>query len=236
LGPAAGVIFDGAGNLYGTTISGGIGCAYGCGTVYELTPESGGKWKETILHRFDNNGTDGVEPGFGALAMDAAGSLYGTTRGGGLNFCGGVGSRPAGTAPGRPAASSGRTPGPQIGNCGTIFRLTKDAKGHWKETILYNFATGAPGFGPNSGVVIDTAGNLYGMTMYGGDLGCDCGVVYELSPVPKGQWTYTVLHRFVGSDGAQPDANLILDDEGNLYGTAVTGGQYGGGVAFELTP
>jgi uncharacterized repeat protein (TIGR03803 family) len=81
---------------------------------------------------------------------------------------------------------------------------------------------------------MDKTGNLYGTTIYGGS-GCGCGVVYRLAPNTKGKWTYTVLHTFVGSDGAQPDANLIVDDKGNLYGTTATGGAYGG-VVFELTP
>jgi uncharacterized repeat protein (TIGR03803 family) len=84
--------------------------------------------------------------------------------------------------------------------------------------------------------VFDKYGNLYGTTLYGGDPNCGCGVVYKLSPGSNGKWTYTVLHRFTGTDGAQPGANLILDNKGNLYGTTVTGGAGGYGVAFELTP
>jgi hypothetical protein len=70
----------------------------------------------------------------------------------------------------------------------------------------------------------------------GGDPNCGCGVVYRLAPGKNGKWTYAVLHTFIGSDGAQPDANLILDNKGNLYGTTATGGVGGYGVAFELTP
>jgi uncharacterized repeat protein (TIGR03803 family) len=112
----------------------------------------------------------------------------------------------------------------------------RQADGRWKETVLYNFKGGASGYGPGAGVVRDNAGNLYGTTVYGGSSQCDCGVVFELSPRKSGRWEYTVLHTFIGSDGAQPDANLILDDKGNLYGTAATGGAGGYGVAFELTP
>jgi len=203
--PFAGLILDAAGNLYGTTVGGGTGCAgNGCGTVFELTPTSNGNWKELVLHRFDNNGKDGATPGWGALLMDGAGSLYGTTAGGGC--CDGV-----------------------------VFKLTPGSGGHWTETILYTFRGGASGFEPGAGVVMDKAGNLYGTTIAGGS-GCGCGVVYELSPNAKGKWKYTVLHTFLGSDGAQPDANLILDDKGNLYGTTATGGANGGGVVFELTP
>ena len=199
--PFAGLILDLAGNLYGTTYTGG---AYKVGgTVYQLKPTSGG-WEEQVLHSFDNNGTDGMTPGWGSLIMDAKGSLYGTTAGGGC--CGGV-----------------------------VFRLTPGSDGRWKETILYHFQGGANGFEAAAGVVMDKAGNLYGTTIAGGS-GCDCGVVYKLAPGAKGKWTYKVLHTFMGYDGAQPDANLILDDNGNLYGTTATGGVYGAGVVFELTP
>jgi uncharacterized repeat protein (TIGR03803 family) len=204
-GPYAGLILDAVGNLYGTTEGGGNECgSSGCGTVYELSPEPNGKWKEAVLHRFDNNGHDGFTPGFGTLVLDGSGSLYGTTAGGGC--CGGV-----------------------------VYQLTPGASGRWNETILYDFKGGSKGFEPGAGVVMDKAGNSYGTTIYGGS-GCDCGVVYKLAPTRSGKWKYTVLHTFVGSDGAQPRANLILDDKGNLYGTTITGGAYGGGVVFELTP
>jgi uncharacterized repeat protein (TIGR03803 family) len=118
---------------------------------------------------------------------------------------------------------------------GVIFKLSPASGGKWHESILYNIPGGAEGDEPAAGVVMDQAGNLYGTTIAGGS-GCDCGVVYELSPGKNGEWKYTVLHTFVGSDGAEPDANLILDGKGNLYGTTATGGSGGAGVAFELTP
>lgn len=201
-----GVIRDASGDVYGTTRGGGVQCgSTTCGTVYKLTPEPDGKWKETILHRFDNNGVDGITPGGGALFMDASGDLYGTTAGGGC--CGGV-----------------------------TFQLARSEDGHWKETILYEFPGGEDGEEPGAGVVMDAARNLYGTTIYGGDPDCDCGVVYKLAPGAKGKWVYTALHAFTGFDGAQPDANLIVDPRGNLYGTAATGGKYGGGIVFEIMP
>jgi uncharacterized repeat protein (TIGR03803 family) len=199
-------ILNPAGNLYGTTEKGG---SYRAGTVYELRLTSGG-WKERILHSFPDFSSDGQVPGVGALVLDSAGTLYGTTAQGGSNTCGDVG-------------------------CGTVFKLTPEANGEWKETILHNFAAGSSGNGPGAGVVLDQAGILYGTTIYGGTQ-CGCGVVYKLAPQASGKWKYTVLHTFVGSDGAQPDANLILDDKGNLYGTTAVGGTAGAGVAFELTP
>lgn len=211
-GPYAGVILDAAGNVYGTTEDGGGSnplCSGGCGIVYQLTPGSDGKWAETVLHRFGSFQSDGRRPGVGALIMDGSGSLYGTTAGGG--------------------AFSSRC------SCGTVFKLTPSSGGKWNETILHSFTLGAGGEGPAAGVVIDKAGNLYGTTSAGGS-SCSCGLIYKLTPGSNGKWTYTVLHRFTGADGAGPNANLILDSKGNLYGTTTTGGAGGYGVAFELTP
>jgi len=204
-GAYAGVILDAAGNVYGTTEMGGNPrCGGGCGTVYELQPTSGG-WKEHILHDFGAIG-DGAVPGVGALILDSAGNLYGTTGGGGAT------------------------------GYGTVFKLTPQPDGHWKETILHNFTGGAQGVQPAAGVVMDKASNFYGTTTAGGDPNCGCGVVYKFSPGSNRKWIYTVLHRFTGYDGAGPNANLILDSKGNLYGTTTTGGAGGYGVAFELTP
>jgi uncharacterized repeat protein (TIGR03803 family) len=205
----AGVILDASENLYGTTEGGGSDrkCpTNGCGIAYELHRMPDGKWKETVLHEFGSFDGDGIFPGVGALTMDPWGSLYGTTDVGG---------------------ASGH---------GTVFRLTRLANGHWTEAILYNLTGGAKGDGPSAGVVVDKAGNLYGTTIAGGTASCDCGVVYKLAPGSNGKWKYTVLHTFTGYDGAQPDANLILDKKGNLYGTTAIGGAGGAGVAFELTP
>ena len=203
--PYAGLIRDPSGNLYGTTLGGGGKCqGNGCGTVYKLKPQPDGSWKETVLHRFNNDGKDGVEPGWGSLFMDQTGRLYGTTRAGG------------------PAVA------------GIIFRLTHQPDGHWKESILYNFKKDASGYSPNTGVIVDSAGNLYGTTDYGG--AGDCGVIYKLAPGKKGNWSYTVLHTFNGSDGCLPEGNLVPDKKGNYYGVTALGGDYGGGVVFELTP
>jgi uncharacterized repeat protein (TIGR03803 family) len=205
--PLAGVILDAAGNVYGTTERGGTDDV---GIVYRLRPTSGG-WKESVLHSFGAFHDDGQVPGVGALVSDASGNLYGTTSQGGRNTCVDVG-------------------------CGTVFKLTPGTKGDWKETILYNFTDGANGAEPDAGVVMDKAGNLYGTTTAGGTSSCGCGVVYKLAPNSNGKWSYTVLHRFTGFDGAGPNANLIMDSKGNLYGTTTTGGAGGYGVAFEITP
>jgi uncharacterized repeat protein (TIGR03803 family) len=198
-------ILDATGNLYATAEEGGRNCS-SCGVVLELTPASGGRWKELVLHAFDNNGKDGYTPGNGAaLIMDGSGNLYGTTETGGC--CGGI-----------------------------VFKLTPVSNGHWKETILYNFKPGANGSFPTAGVIMDKAGNLYGTTADGGSTSCGCGVIYKLAPTKNGKWTYSVLHRFSGADGAFPAGSLMLDDKGNIYGGTVLGGSTDNGVIFELTP
>lgn len=205
-GPFAGLTLDASGNLYGTTEYGG---AHNMGVVYELNPKTDGGWKEQILHDFCPKGPPNCQDGH----TPGVGALT--------------------------MDSSGRVYGTTAGGgycCGTVFRLTLQANGRWREIVLYNFKGGASGFEPGAGVVRDKAGDLYGTTVYGGSSQCDCGVVFKLSPRKSGEWEYSVLHTFTGYDGAQPDANLILDDKGNLYGTTATGGANGGGVVFQLTP
>jgi uncharacterized repeat protein (TIGR03803 family) len=213
LGPEAGPIMDATGNLYGTTLyGGGGGCDDGCGTVYQLETPVGTwskspAWREHILHRFGEAPDDGAFPGVGELAIDGHGNLYGT-------------------------ADTGGT-----GRGGIVYKLvrTSAAPGEaWAEVILHNFAPDGLGYEPGGGVIIDSAGNLYGTTINGGSPFCGCGVVYKLSPQPDGQWQYTLLHTFVGSYGAEPDANLTIGPDGNLYGTASAGGAYGGGVVFQI--
>jgi uncharacterized repeat protein (TIGR03803 family) len=206
-GTLAAPILGPSGNLYGITEGGG---AYGQGAVYLLHPTSTG-WSEHLLHSFGAFTYDGEKASLGALAMDASGALYGTTNQGGRNICIDVG-------------------------CGIVFKLAPQSGGKWTYSILHNFTGGKAGYGPGAGVTLDAAGNLYGTTIYGGSGTCECGVVYKLSPTASGPWQYTVLHRFVGTDGAQPDANLVIDKAGNLYGTTATGGAGGYGVAFQVTP
>lgn len=203
--PTGGMLLDAKGFLYGTTDGGGD---YGLGTVFKLKPMPDGTWSERVLHSFGGPG-DGRIPTDGKLALDGAGNLYGTTSTGGKNSCGNA-------------------------TCGTVFRLTRQPNGHWKETILHHFKLGKGGYWPGAGVTVDAAGNLYGTAGVGGS-DCQCGVVYKLAPNPDGTWTYTVLHRFTGYDGAFPGANVVLDEKGHLYGTTRYGGSGGGGVVFRIT-
>jgi uncharacterized repeat protein (TIGR03803 family) len=213
--PFASLIFDAAGNLYGTTSGGG---AYSYGTVFELTPKASGGWTEKVLHSFNENGTDGYNPQQASLILDAAGNLYGTTPfGGPLGGCSGLG-------------------------CGTVFELTPKAGGRWTEKVLHSFNyNGKDGFEPEASLILDAAGNVYGTTTYGGTGGgCNvgCGTVFELTPRAGGRWTEKVLHSFNynGKDGVDPYAGLIFDTANNLYGTTGGGGAYTYGTVFELTP
>jgi uncharacterized repeat protein (TIGR03803 family) len=224
--PIAGLIMDRAGNLYGTTQTGGVPhpyCAlnpYGCGAIFELTPDAAyaSGWAEAVLHRFCSGGEpcpDGDAPEAG-LIIDGAGNLYGTTWMGG---------------------DSGR---------GVVFELTPNAsRTAWKETVLHSFCAQTncdDGSAPLAGLIMDAAGNLYGTTVQGGGTQSDAGVVFELTPHgSRTSWTETVLYSFCAQancvDGAGPAAGLIMDGAGNLYGTAQNGGAASGrGVVFELTP
>jgi len=209
--PEASLILDAAGNLYGTTVEGGDFS----GTVFELTPRNNRQWTEVQLHVF--NGEDGENPA-ASLIFDAAGNLYSTISGGGVNYCDGYG-------------------------CGNVFELSPDGGGEWALTILHSFDK-RDGEDAQAGLAFDAAGNLYSTTYAGGThdwgKGCDVlcgGTVFQLAPGENGTWTETVLHSFnrVAPDGEFPLARLVFDTAGNLYGTTTAGGSYGGGTVFEIT-
>ncbi len=267
--PAGDIVFDSAGNLYGTTELGGDDSfcgGLGCGTVYQLTPSNGG-WIETVLYEF-HDANDGEYPS-GGVIFDPAGNLYGT------------------------ASQTGIGAG-----AGSIFQLTPSGSG-WKFNLLYDFSNGNDGGFPVAGLIFDSSGNLYGATSYGGangggtvfefspsNGGWTLNTLYSFSKVgnsprgpvasltmdaagnlygttngdgaygygnvfkltrSNGSWTYTSLHDFTGgSDGANPVSSLVFDAQGNLYGTTNLGGlsraacsgttTYQCGVVFEITP
>jgi len=207
LGAYQGVILDAAGNVYGVTEGGGTGKSDIC-----IQTGCGTAYK---LHRMSNRKwKETILHDFGT--GDDMAIPGGLLQDGSGNFYG---------------AADG---GAQLQ--GVIYKLSRDSSGHWKTTIQYSFTGGVNGGGPNSSLIMDKAGNLYGVTAAGGTAQCGCGVVYKLAPRSSGNWKYTVLHRFSGADGAQPSASLTLDSKGNLYGTTATGGAGGAGVAFEITP
>ena len=253
------LIRDAAGNLYGAGGGGIYLCGiYPCGTVYELSPAEGGGWTQTVLYNF-GNGTD--ESGPKGLVMDPAGNLYGVTISGGL-YGGGVAFELSPSAGGGWTEtvlynfSSGSEFGyasyslwrDAAGNLygtmteggtydeGMVFELSPSGGGAWTETVLWSFGNGSDGKFPESGVIMDTAGNIYGTTLQGGNYCSACGIVYELSPSQGGNWSETVVHNFNGSDGSEPWDSLILDPAGNLYGTTGEGGAYSEGTVFELSP
>jgi uncharacterized repeat protein (TIGR03803 family) len=206
--PVGRLIRDHAGNLYGTTLD-EFGQGH-FGTVFELSPKAGGVWTKKILYRFQG-GADGSAPTAG-LIFDARGNLYGTTGQGGAN------------------------------GQGTVFELAPDNRGGWTETVLHDFGFSqnnqTDGFLPVASLVFDQSGNLYGMTPFGGNNGCNagCGIVFKLTKTTSG-WNETVIHTFDGANGYSPQGALIIDDKGNLYGTAnATGSDDRDGVVFRLHP
>jgi uncharacterized repeat protein (TIGR03803 family) len=211
--PQATLTFDAAGNLYGTTSEGG---GRDCGTIFELTPQRSGYWTIKTLHSFTVR--EGNSPA-SKLAFDNAGNLYGTTNFGGAykSGCGGYG-------------------------CGIAFQLKPRKNGLWTLTTLHSFGNGNDGAYPVSGLTVDSAGNLFGVTAQGGKHGsaCEaygCGTVYELIHEKTGTWAERIIHDFgSGTDGNLPRGDLILDHRGALYGTALDGGLYGAGNAFRLIP
>lgn len=204
--PYGALIADSAGNLYGTTAEGGT---YGYGTVFRLAPDG----KETVLYSFSGQ-ADGGTP-YAGLIADDAGDLIGTTWAGGDINCG---------------SDSGYFFG-----CGTVFKVAPDGS----ETVLYAFEGGSDGDNPDSTLIADSLGNLYGTTANGG---AGNGTVFEISP----GGAETELYAFKGypGDGAGPHAGLVADSKGNLYGTTEYGGSgacenfyaQGCGIVFKVTP
>jgi len=201
-----------------------------------LVASASAEWKEQVLYSFQGGANDGAYPA-GGVVFDKAGNLFGATTVWGPDNC-----------------------FPIANECGLVFELSPPAKkgDPWTETILYQFkGKGAnDASSPSGGVILDSAGNVYGVTAYGGTGDCvllgtnaGCGVAYKLSPPAKkgDPWTETLLYSFKsGSDGYFPWGTLTFDAKGNLYGATQFGGGkgnscnefYGGncGTVFELSP
>ena len=216
--------------------------------------------EEKLLYSFGTARMDGAYPQAG-LILDNAGSLYGTTSGGGaynegtvfelMRRAGGhwteriLHSFKGGADGSHPSANLifdaggnlyGTTYAGGVHASGTVFELTPDATTGWTEKLLYAFGShSGDGTSPSAGLTLDGSGNLYGTTYQGGT--DSSGTVFELIPKVGGGWSEKVLHSFgQGKDGSSPYASLIIDAAGNLYGTAFYGGADGFGTVFELTP
>ena len=256
--PVAGVTLDRAGNLYGTTSEIDSG---GPGTVYKMS-RAGSGWILSTLYSF-NHPNDPTKI-YAGVVFGPDGALYGTGYDGGANTLGAVFSlRPPANACKSVSCPWTLTTlysfnfgndgiHPYRGNLvfdsagniygttysggtfvrGTVFKLTRTSSG-WSESLLYSFSGGNDGEFPENGVTFDSAGNLYGTTSEGGSNGY--GTVFELSP-SAGGWTETTLYTFTdGDDGANPLGGVVIDPQGDLYGTASQGGT-GAGTAWELSP
>ena len=219
--PTAGLTLPGSRTAYGVATYNASGDG---GGVFKLT-EHGSGW--VLYPLFNHTGT-----GNSKLVIGPAGNLYGATALGGIDACG------------------------EGGGCGTVFMLQPPATAcgsflcPWTETVLYEFTDQNDGWNPDSEVVFDAAGNLYGVTEYGGTGDCGaggsvgCGLVYKLTRSGSG-WTKSTIHTFVGgSDGSFPSGGLVFDNAGNLYGVAefggsdscINGSNVGCGVLYELSP
>jgi uncharacterized repeat protein (TIGR03803 family) len=267
--PRGRLLLTSGGTLYGTTVGGGSGSD---GTVFKLQPPASGKtrWTKTILYSF--SGTDGAKP-LGGLILIRGNALAGVTSNGGASNFGVVFALVPpilgntewnetklydfppytnGVFPGAVeliADSNGALYGTTIqggtAGDGTVFQLTPPAAGQsaWTQTVLYSFAGGTDGVAPQSGVVADSTGALYGTTQQGGS--ASLGTVYKLTPPAAGgtTWTETVLHSFAGGlDGSTPDGPVVVDKTGAIFGMTNSGGgkcpqwtSSGCGTVFEIT-
>jgi uncharacterized repeat protein (TIGR03803 family) len=246
---SSGVILDAAGNLYGTTEYGGTGLQ---GTVYELSPASGGGWTHTVLHNFGGGLTDGEIPE--NIILDAAGNLYGTTVGGGPNNRGTAFelSPAAGggwtetviqffsDTPSGPLVMDhygnlyGTTQGGGTASQGSVYELRRGTRG-WALRTLYSFLGGTDGSNPQTGVSLGANGHLYGITMQGGRAGT--GTFFELIPSTGGNWTETRWYSFGSrtSDPTFPTSPLTAQGAKSFWGASAAGGTSGCGGIFNLT-
>ena len=207
--PESPLSWDSKGNLYGTTLYGGVSVlpcpgSLGCGVAFQMTPNGDGTWTYHVMDRFASYKGDGLYP-YAGLTLDAFGNAYGATASGGT-----------------------------YGN-GTIFKLSPSAGG-WKKTVLYEFPNCAEGCVPSYTLVFDKAGNLYG-SGGGGNPECGsytCGTIFRLIPQAGGKWKYQAVYKFSGTDGAFP-YGVVIDGRGHMFGTTSGGGTYNSGVLFEIS-
>ena len=219
--PSGPLVMDKSGNFFGTTSAGGTGNA---GTVFELSPASAGGWSYNLIFNFDHTrgATTGEFPQ-GGLIADAQGNLYGTT------ICGGSG-----------VLQPGWTPCESFGY-GNVFELSTSAAGGWTQKVLFTFFGVKNASFPTNPLLLDAAGNIYGTTAFGGNAQGVAdwteGTAFKLTPNSNGTYSQVVLRKFIWWNGGfTPFAGMVLDEQGNLYGTTYYGGSAGFGVVFEITP
>jgi uncharacterized repeat protein (TIGR03803 family) len=263
LEPSGNLVFDSAGNIYGTTYGGGTGTVCtaipGCGTVFQLSPNGNGTWTETVLYSFQDGGDGALPVG---LTIDASGNLYGATISGGTEFGtvfevshkGGVWQEKTlysfqafeiQANPGLVFDTAGNLYGSWFQlyscypGCGVVFELKRTGKS-WQETDLFDFLGGGNGGEPMAGVTLDGKGHVFGTGAEGGN---NWGIAFELKRSGS-RWTEVILHNFCSrnncADGAVPKASLAFDNTGDLYGTTEGGGEGctfpGCGIVFKLAP
>jgi uncharacterized repeat protein (TIGR03803 family) len=253
--PQAPLLLDNFGNLYGTTTIGGdLNCrdGLGCGVIFKLDS----KGKQTVLHAFSGT-PDGWYPS-GGLFPAKNGSFYGVTWFGGTSDYGTIYKMNAagkvailysfqgghqGEYPNSPIVRDiqgnfyGTTTNGGTKDYGTVFKVSKAGK----LKVLHSFKGGPDGYYPYTGLTRDNGGNLYGVTIWGGGTGCNtlgCGTIFKVDT----SGNESVLYAFTGTtDGSEPEGTLVLDEAGDLYGTAPAGGdprcRFGGcGTVFKLAP
>ena len=211
-GAASGVPYDGTSPLYGVAEFGGANAG---GVAFSLKPAQKGPWTEHVLYEFCSqaNCADGVDPAQ-ELLFDAGGNLYGVANGGIAN------------------------------DTGVVFKLSPSQVGkRWTQTVLHAFCSLAncmDGKAPSGGVIMDGAGSLFGVTLFGGNMnqwcrgGLGCGVLYKIAP----DGTQTVLYSFCANgqcpDGDMPSGKLTMDAAGNIVGTTFSGGEHQDGIAYRF--
>lgn len=262
--PTGTLVADSAGNLYGTTVSGGADdiCFEGCGTVFQLQQANG--WKEQVIHTFTNLFQDGAYPS-GTMAIDSEGDLFGSSIIGGLNgygtvfamkqsatgtwteqilhnFCSEYNCADGNAAAGGVTLANGHLVGTtQMGGgqgyYGSLFVLTPGSEQWGINNFDFDTTDGAASISP----VLYSRGNYYGVTEQGGNQNFACnlsygdGVIFEVA-AQGATLNETVLHTFSGPDGCGPIGGLTADKNGNLFGTTAFGGTSNDGVVFEITP
>jgi uncharacterized repeat protein (TIGR03803 family) len=233
--PESSLTSDANGNLYGTTSLGG---AFGWGTVFELSPGSGGTWNETVLFSFQDSKTTGITP-WGALTMDSSGNLFGVAfsfTGDGLLFELSKGangtwtetvlhkfSYQEGTPFGDLVFDSagnfyGTTENNYLNSNGEVFEFVRQSDGTYREKLLCSFPVADGVSAPAGGLTFDSHGNLYGPAALGLN-GTLNGAVYELSPQSNGTWTFSLVYSFKNNGVFDLNSRVVFDANGNLYGT-----------------